>query len=76
MRIVVMGVAGSGKTTVGLRIAAALGKEDKMNHTYAFFKGTSNSEILIIDPSPSDSVFISKQFCSERIQLDLGATVQ
>jgi adenylate kinase family enzyme len=32
MRIVVMGVAGSGKTTVGLRIAAALGKEDKMNH--------------------------------------------
>jgi cytidylate kinase len=41
MRIVVMGVAGSGKTTVGLRIAAALGKEDNMNPAHAFFKGTA-----------------------------------
>ncbi len=52
-----MGVAGSGKTTVGLRIAAALGKEDKkMNHAYAFFKGTailvSELATLINDPPP------------------------
>jgi adenylate kinase family enzyme len=29
MRIVVMGVAGSGKTTIGRRIAATLGKDGK-----------------------------------------------